>query len=209
MPTNIHDHTPKVQRKDRFHSRECLIPHKGNRIRVEGVLVHVMKPNNKIGSMYRLTFGSVHGIHHKDVNVDHVVIEMKPAVYGILKDKLKLFTRYCFTAKVYVYHSVCNILNQPAQAAEMGLCEINPHNIEESPTSIKTQPTLFTRNRIDVLVDESTDSALRSNLYARVIREVNDGGVEKFINGLRDEWYDKESSITEDDVIAAFYKRKR
>lgn len=199
--------TPPKQRKDRFHSRECLIPHRNNRLRFEGVLISVTKPSEKTGHMYNLTFASVNAIHHRDVEIDHVIIEMRPAVYDIIRNKCPLFKRIQFTAKVVAYQSIGRILDQPAQTQEMGLADMNPHRIEAHTSSVKTQPTLFTRNRIDVLASGEANKELRSELYARAIREPNDGTVEQFLEEMNRE--KRERTVKHTDVINVVYRRRR
>lgn len=184
--------------------RGVLRPFKNQRLAFEGVLIHIIMPNKKNGYTHGLVFASLYA-QAQDVEIDHAVIKINAAEYAIMRNKLELYKRYKFTAKIEDYYKVGHIMGIPAKQKHYMLVNINAYKMDvlEEPSGLM-QPTLYTRTRIrNLMAYKGHQKYNEKQLLSDISLMPNDGSVERYLNNCTRDY--QKSAVNYLDILDILY----
>ncbi len=179
-------------------TRNELAEYNNQRLRVEGVLIAIDRPNKKNRYNAGLVFGSVN-LPHQDIELDHIVIAVSEGF--INRNQLELFKKYSFTAKVGKYFKRKRRLNMLANVTAYHLQDLNENRFEQMQVKKPKEFSKYLITRISKLY-RNHDTINISKLN-ELLLDMYEGEREEYINNLN--MTTLKRSVTHADIIDELY----
>lgn len=179
-------------------TRQELKPYNNQRLRIEGVLIDIKRPNRKNKYQAGLVFGSVK-LPHQNIELDHIVISVTSGFVN--RNDLQLFNKYTFTAEVGKYFKRERVLNIYANVTAYHLQHINENKFDAIEVNTPDTFSLYLQNRLLNLETRLTNidiPKLKEHLLT-----LNEGAREQYVSNISMTM--EKNNITHTDIMNELY----
>lgn len=178
--------------------REELSQFVNERLYVTGVLIDINKANKKNKYRTGLVFGSVY-LPNEDIEIDHIVIAVPESF--VVKNSLKLYDKYGFTAKVGTYNKQRYILNTPVSTKSHHLTEINQNRFEKLKPNKPEDVSRHIKNRLSSF--HKNDVPINMSAINTVLRNLKEGERERYLNNIS--MTTRRKNVSHADILESIY----